>query len=196
MGDFLVAQADSYWYTVSNPSCHRSLNSVERLLIHNKNRLDEMVNEKAQEAVQKSLDSVTGDASAGVAGIVFVAVDKDGKQICAVPSGKKGVNNRDEMTMDTVFWIASCTKLLATMACMQAFEQGKVKLDDAEFIYQQCPELKDVKVLQEDGTLRDKKNDITLRMLLSHMSGFGYELYVTVSRFDMLELTVIASTHG
>lgn len=135
-----------------------------------------MVNQKAQEAVQKNLDSVTGNEASGIAGIVFVAVDKDGNEIAAVPSGKKGLNNRDPMTMDTVFWIASCTKLLATMACMQAVEQGKVKLDDAQFVYELCPELKEVKVLQKDGSLVEKKNDITLRMLLSHTSGFGYEL--------------------
>lgn len=34
-----------------------------------------MVNQKAQDAVQKSLDSVTGDASSGIAGMVFVAID-------------------------------------------------------------------------------------------------------------------------
>jgi CubicO group peptidase (beta-lactamase class C family) len=129
-------------------------------------------------------------------GMVFVAVDKDGNEICAVPSGKKGLGNRDPMTMDTVFWIASCTKyviaiafgvsecltdcsrLLATMACMQACEQGKLSLDDAEQVKKLCPELKDVKVLKDDGTLEDRKTDITLRMLLSHMSGFGYELCV------------------
>jgi CubicO group peptidase (beta-lactamase class C family) len=64
------------------------------------------------------------------------------------------------------------------MACLQAVEQGKLSLDDAEQIKKLCPELADVKVLKDDGTLEDKKTDITLRMLLSHMSGFGYELYV------------------
>ena len=135
-----------------------------------------MVNQKTQEAVQKSLDGITGDEATGIAGMVFVAVDREGNEICAVPSGKKGINNRGPMTMDTVFWIASCTKLLATMACMQAVEQGKLNLDDAQQVYKACPELKDVKVLQDDGSLKAKKNDITLRMLLSHMSGFGYEL--------------------
>lgn len=135
-----------------------------------------MVNQQAQDAVQKNLDGVTGDASTGVAGMVFVAVDKKGEEIVAAPSGKKGLSDRAPMDMDTVFWIASCTKLLAAIACMQAAEQGKVKLDDAQFVYQQCPELKNVKVLEEGGKLVDKKNDITLRMLLSHTSGFGYEL--------------------
>lgn len=136
-----------------------------------------MVNQKAQDAVQKSLDSVTGDKSSGVAGLVFVAVDKTGQQIAAGASGKKGLGaNRAPMDMDTVFWIASCTKLLATMACMQAVEQGILSLDDHKQVYKLCPELEKVQVLKDDGTLEDKKKDITLRMLLSHTAGFGYEL--------------------
>jgi CubicO group peptidase (beta-lactamase class C family) len=79
------------------------------------------------------------------------------------------------MTLESVFWIASCTKLLATIACMQAVEQGILNLDDHKQVYQLCPELEKVQVLQDDGTLVDKKNDITLRMLLSHTAGFGYE---------------------
>lgn len=140
-------------------------------------RRSNMVNSKAQEAVQKSLDSVTGDKSTGVAGLVFTAVGKDGKEICSVASGQKGLgSNRAPMDLDTVFWIASCTKLLATIACMQAVEQGILNLDDHKQIYKLCPELEKVKVLQDDGTLVDKKHDITLRMLLSHTSGFAYEL--------------------
>jgi len=135
-----------------------------------------MVNQKAQEAVQKSLDSVTGDKSTGIGGLVFVAVDKDGNELAAHASGKKGLNSKEPMTLETVFWIASCTKLLASMACMQAVEQGKLKLDDHKQVYELCPELEKVKVLQEDGSLVDKKQDITLRMLLSHTAGFGYEL--------------------
>lgn len=61
-----------------------------------------MVNQKAQDEVQKNLDGVTGDESTGIAGMVFVAVDKEGKEICAVPSGRKGVGkNRDKMDTDT-----------------------------------------------------------------------------------------------
>lgn len=136
-----------------------------------------MVNQKAQDACQQSLDSVTNDKSSGIAGMVFVAVDKSGDQIAAVPSGRKGVGaNRPPMDLDTVFWIASCTKLLATMACMQAVEQGILNLDDHKQVYKLCPELEKVQVLKEDGTLEDKRSDITLRNLLSHTSGFAYEL--------------------
>ena len=135
-----------------------------------------MVNQKAQSAVEKSLDSITSDKSTGVPGLVFVAVDKNGDQIAAHASGKKGSNTQEPMTLETVLWIASCTKLLATMACMQAVEQGKLKLDDHKSLYELCPELEKVKVLQENETLVDKKQEITLRMLLSHTAGFGYEL--------------------
>lgn len=136
-----------------------------------------MVNDQAQKAVQQNLDGVTSNAESGVAGMVFTAVDRKGEPIVEVASGKKGLGNREAMDMDTVFWIASCTKLLCAIACMQAAEEGKVKLDDAQFVYEHVPELKNVKVLEESGKLVDKKNDITLRMLLSHTSGFGYELY-------------------
>ena len=80
------------------------------------------------------------------------------------------------MDLDTVFWIASCTKLLATMACMQAVEQGKLRLDDAGQVGELCPELRAVKVIGDDGKLVEREGEITLRMLLSHMAGFGYEL--------------------
>lgn len=138
-----------------------------------------MVNQKAQDAVQMSLDSVTGNPETGVAGLVFVAVDRNGQHICANASGKKGLGkDRDAIDLDTVFWIASCTKLLATIACMQAVEQGSLKLDDAQQVYTLCPELEKIQVLQDDGTLVPRKTDITLRKLLNHTSGFSYELYV------------------
>lgn len=136
-----------------------------------------MVNQKAQDAVQQSLDSVTSNKETGVAGLVFVAIDKNGQQICANASGKRGIGaNRAPMDLDTVFWIASCTKILATMACMQAVEQGILNLDDHQQVYKLCPELEKVQVLQEDGTLVAKKSEITLRKLLNHTAGFGYEL--------------------
>jgi len=159
----------------------KTINRIETHL-NQKSIFFTMVNQKAQEAVQKSLDSVTGDKNSGIPGLVFVAVGKDGKEIVAHGSGNTGLTSKKPMTMDTVFWIASCTKLLATMACMQCVEQGKLKLDDHKQVYELCPELEKMKVLQEDGTLVDKKNEITLRMLLAHTAGFGYEFFNTKLR--------------
>jgi len=136
-----------------------------------------MVNEKASSAVQQHLDSCTGNPESGIAGLVMCSIDKNGDIIQANASGTKGLSNKSPMDLDTVFWLASCTKLLTAIACMQLVEQGKLTLDDHEQLYGLCPEIKNVKVLQADGSLKPREKDITLRMLLSHTAGYAYEFF-------------------
>lgn len=124
-------------------------------------------NQNVHKAVQSSLDSVTSDSKSGISGIVFAAIDKNGDMITANASGNRGLNTKKPMTLETVFWIASCTKLLATIACMQLVEQGKIDLDDSKQLYKIVPELEKKEVLQDDGTLVPKKKEITLRMVCS-----------------------------
>jgi CubicO group peptidase (beta-lactamase class C family) len=72
---------------------------------------------------------------------------------------------------DVVCWIASCTKLMATVAVMQCVEKGLLELDvDVGETY--LPEFKDVQVLEkmeDDGkgaqqpVLRAAKGKVTLR---------------------------------
>jgi CubicO group peptidase (beta-lactamase class C family) len=73
---------------------------------------------------------------------------------------------------DGIFSIASMTKPVTSVAVMQLVEAGKVKLDEPAATY--LPELGAVQVL-ERGTLRAPKGQVTVRMLLSHTSGFAYE---------------------
>ena len=84
------------------------------------------------------------------------------------------------MTTDTVFWIASMTKALTSVAAMQQVEQGKLDLDEP--IGQRIPELANPVVLEgfdADGSpqLRPARRPITLRHLLSHTAGFTYEIW-------------------
>jgi CubicO group peptidase (beta-lactamase class C family) len=51
---------------------------------------------------------------------------------------------------------------------MQLVEQGKLTLDDGDEIEGLCPELRDIKVLNSDGSTSEKNKKITLRMLLTH----------------------------
>ncbi|KAH9204932.1 beta-lactamase-type transpeptidase fold domain-containing protein [Leptodontidium sp. 2 PMI_412] len=132
------------------------------------------INAHHESAIQASLDNVTSKGS--IPGIVFVSVDRRGNLITSNCSGRIGKSNPTPMSLDTVFWIASCTKMITGIACMQLVEQGKIGLDDSHALYDIIPELKDKKVLQLDGTLVEKKRDITLRMLLNHTSGFGFSL--------------------
>jgi uncharacterized protein YbbC (DUF1343 family)/CubicO group peptidase (beta-lactamase class C family) len=77
---------------------------------------------------------------------------------------KKAYGNRAEypkleaMTADTIFDVASLTKVIATTSCvMKLFEQGKFRLND--------------KVTDYIPEFQGGKSDITIRNLLTHFSG-------------------------
>ncbi len=71
---------------------------------------------------------------------------------------------REPMTMDTIFDLASLTKVVATTpAVMQLVEQGKVRLND--------PVAKYLPDFSQNG-----KEDITVRQLLTHYSGLPPDL--------------------
>ena len=73
---------------------------------------------------------------------------------------------------EAIFAIASMTKPITSVAVMQLVEAGRVKLDAPAATY--VKELADVQVL-DGGALRASKTPITVRQLLTHTSGFGYE---------------------
>jgi CubicO group peptidase (beta-lactamase class C family) len=124
--------------------------------------------ENVVQNLKKTVDDACADPRSDIPGTSIVVVDKNGKEIFAHAAGKRGVNNSEDMTTDNVFWIASCTKMIAGIAVMQLVEQGKLHLDDGDEIEKLIPELKNVKVLQKDGKLVEKNKKITLRMLLTH----------------------------
>jgi CubicO group peptidase (beta-lactamase class C family) len=67
------------------------------------------------------IDAVTADPDE-IPGAVYCAVNKDGDLLFPHASGKVGVGQVRDMDMDTVFWIASCTKMITCVACMQLVE--------------------------------------------------------------------------
>jgi methyl acetate hydrolase len=73
---------------------------------------------------------------------------------------------------DGIFAIASMTKPVTSVAVMQLVEAGKVKLDEPASSY--LPELGAVQVLDGER-LRAPATPVTVRQLLTHTSGFGYE---------------------
>lgn len=100
--------------------------------------------------------------------MTVVVVDKNGEELFAHSAGKRGHESSEPMTLDSIFWIASCTKMITGIACMQLVEKGILSLDSSTLVESLCPELKEAKVLTDDGKLVEKKRGITLRMLLSH----------------------------
>ena len=92
--------------------------------------------------------------------------------------GSRDLAKGAAMTLDTIFRIASMTKAVTSVAAMQLVEQGRLELDQP--IGNVLPELSAPQVLEGfDDTgaprLRPAKRPITLRLLLTHTAGFGYE---------------------
>jgi CubicO group peptidase (beta-lactamase class C family) len=94
--------------------------------------------------------------------------------------GLRDIVDGPAMTRDSVFRIASMTKAVTSVAAMQLVEQGKLQLDEP--IGNVLPDLAAPQVLEGFDTsgaprLRPAKRPITLRHLLTHTAGFGYEVW-------------------
>lgn len=131
--------------------------------------------------MSKAIDQVLsqGVESGTLAGVTAAAANRDGT-IYEGSFGVRDLDQRSAMTNDTVMWIASMTKAITGAAAMQLVEQGKLTLDDPAS--KVIPELGAVQVLtgfDGDGApeLRPPKSDITLRNLLTHTSGYGYDIW-------------------
>ena len=94
--------------------------------------------------------------------------------------GKAILGQDADMTPDTVVWLASMTKAITGAVAMQQVERGALKLDaPAKDV---IPYLGEVQVLEGfDASgkpqLRKPVRDITLRHLLTHTAGFGYDIW-------------------
>ncbi|KAL9029347.1 MAG: hypothetical protein Q9180_007040 [Flavoplaca navasiana] len=127
--------------------------------------------QSAAAEIRHAIDQVTAESNK-VPGCVFCVVNKDGKILFEHASGKKGAGTQAPMTLDSIFWIASCTKMICGIAAMQLCEQGKISLDDAGRLGEVCPELRKMRILKSvdkygNTEMVDKANRITLRMLLT-----------------------------
>ena len=131
-------------------------------------------------------DSVDGILEAAVSrgdvpGVVAAATTAE-ETVYEGGFGERAVGSGTAMTPDTVGWIASMTKAITGAAAMQMVEQGKLELDGPASAV--IPWLGEVGVLEgfdDDGQpkMRPPKRPITLRHLLTHTSGYVYEIWNT-----------------
>ena len=136
----------------------------------------------AQESKLKaSADAILKAATdAGdVPGVVAMATNRSGT-IYEGGFGTRQAGADSPMTPDTIVWIASMTKALTGAAAMQQVERGKLHLDTpaAKIL----PQLKQSMVLtgfDSNGQpiTRPPKRQVTLRHLLTHTSGFSYDIW-------------------
>src|SRR5438093_5688157 len=112
------------------------------------------------------VDSIVQEAiHAGQIPGAVVLVWHNGQVLYRKAFGYRALEPRRElMTVDTVFDLASLTKVVATTtAVMQLVERGQVRLND--------PVAKYIPEFAQNG-----KDDITVRMLLTHYSGLREDL--------------------
>jgi methyl acetate hydrolase len=123
------------------------------------------------------IDQVLQDAveSGAVPNVVAMAANQDGP-LYAGAAGPRAVGESDPVTPDTMFRIASMTKMVATTAALQLAEQGKLELDAPVETYR--PEFAELQVLDGfDGDtprLRPPASKATVRQLITHTSGLAY----------------------
>ncbi len=125
-------------------------------------------------ALDKTLAAAVGENL--VPGFVAAARLPDGQRFEAA-HGARSVAAPAPMTPDTVFWIASFTKLVTTIAALQLVEAGALDLDQA--VASILPDFADLPILEgyDDAgkpRLRKATDAPTVRQLLTHTSGLGY----------------------
>jgi methyl acetate hydrolase len=123
------------------------------------------------------IDSVLQAAvdAGAVPNVVAMAADTSGP-IYEGAAGPRAVGASDPVTPDTMFRIASMTKIIVTTAALQLVERGKLDLDAT--VDQYLPEFADLQVLEGfDGDtprLRAPATRATVRHLVTHTSGLAY----------------------
>jgi len=127
------------------------------------------------EKIRTALEA--GLQESGLPGVAIAAITPGGETI-SLAVGAPSLDAQTPMTPDTVFWIASMTKAVTALAALQLVDAGKLSLDEP--VGKWLPGLSDPQVLEgfaEDGAprLRPARGPITLRSLLTHTSGFGYD---------------------
>ncbi|HEU5336375.1 MAG TPA: serine hydrolase, partial [Terriglobales bacterium] len=125
-------------------------------------------NKKAAGALPQ-VDAIVQDAIAQhqIPGAV-VLIGRHGRVIYRKAFGWRSLEpRRERMTVDTIFDLASLTKVVATTPCvMHLVEEGKIRLNDPV-----------VRYLPEFGA--NGKQDITVRQLMVHYSGLAPDLDLT-----------------
>jgi CubicO group peptidase (beta-lactamase class C family) len=118
---------------------------------------------------------------AGVLPGAVVAIARNGKIAYMGAIGHKDRDRKIPMRPDGIFWIASMTKPVTSVAAMMLVEEGRLVLDAP--VAQYLPDLKNMQVATEETdpangetkfTLAPQMRMMTVRDLLRHTSGLIY----------------------
>jgi CubicO group peptidase (beta-lactamase class C family) len=131
--------------------------------------------------MKAAIDRVLTDPveSGKIPGVVALVADGSGL-VYQGAFGRRAIDRPEPMTLDSVFRIASMTKAITATAAMQLVESGRIGLDQP--IGELLPFTRDVQVLEgfdeaDKPRLRAPASQVTVRHLLTHTSGYGYDIF-------------------
>ncbi|KAH7098399.1 beta-lactamase/transpeptidase-like protein [Auriculariales sp. MPI-PUGE-AT-0066] len=130
--------------------------------------------------LQKSLQStVEAAVSDGLPGMTFGALWRNASgdiQRVWASSGSLKLPQEGktvDVLPDTILPVLSCTKLIVAIAVMQLVERGEIALDD--LVNDILPELIANGIAQEDGSRLPLSAPMTVKALLTHTAGLGFQ---------------------
>lgn len=136
------------------------------------------VSEAGQAEIDAYLEQVVSDT--WIPGVVAMVTNGEGV-IYAGAFGNQDVAQARPMRVDSIFRIASMTKPITSAAVMMLVENGEVGLDDpaATYLPGRLPEevFETFDPTDNSFTSRPANARITVRHLLTHTSGLGYDLF-------------------
>jgi CubicO group peptidase (beta-lactamase class C family) len=132
-----------------------------------------------------------------LAGAVALVADKD-KVVSVEAFGFADIAGKQAMKTDALFWIASQSKAMTATAVMMLVDEGKIALDDPVEKY--LPEFRGQMVVAEKDNehmlLRKPRHPITIREVLSHMSGLPFKSAIEEPTLDGLPLAAAVRSYA
>ena len=136
------------------------------------------VSEAGQAEIDAYLEQVVGDT--WIPGVVAMVTNGEGV-IYSGAFGSRDVARARPMTVDSICRIASMTKPITSVAVMMLVENGEVGLDDPASMYLpgRLPEevFETFDPVDNSFTSRPASAPMSVRHLLTHTSGLGYDLF-------------------
>lgn len=121
----------------------------------------------------------TVSRAGGVPGVVAVATNRSGN-FYEGAAGVRELGSDQPMTLDSVLSIGCVTQPITGTCIMQLVEAGNLSLEDpAKNYVREIAELRVLESFDAAGMPRTRppKRDITIKDLMSHSSGLGYEFF-------------------
>ena len=128
-----------------------------------------------------------------LAGAVALVANKD-KVLSVTTVGFADIKAKKPMQADSVFWIASQSKAMTAVAVLMLVDEGKIALNDPVEKY--LPEFTDQQVAVGKDKTVARVRSITIRDLLSHVSGLPFKSAEEQPTLDGLPLAAAVKTYA